>query len=164
MHFTTTYEEALASHPDVVTEVIVKLRKSRSKHRNAPPETLTWSYEVGVRVQGYSFTDLFSGKAEVERARQAALTEQEEVAELQSKCLVSLQAGLGHAFYMAPVPKASPPKSVLDWSSKTVQERRRRQAEADALTQDERALVVEEAVKQLAPLGLVCITVKRPTP
>jgi len=162
MIFPTTYEEALApnGHPDQVTEVLSALRKSRSKSRLAPPESLTWSYGLGVRVQGYSMADLFNGKAEAERLRQAALTEQEEIDELRANCMVSLQAEAGKWGGSAPIPKDRLPTPILEWTTQTVQERRRRQAEADALTPDERALVIEEAIKQLP--GLVCVTVKTP--
>lgn len=158
MHFPTTYAEALATHPDQVTEIIATLRKSRSKHRKAEPETLIWGYETGVRVQGYSFTDLFSGKAEAERLRQQALTEQEEADDLRARCLTSLQATIGQWFGSAQLP--TPPAPVLAWTAQTVRERRQRQAEADALTPEEHAQALAELVNELP--GLMCITVKRP--
>lgn len=60
-----SYEEARRQYPDKVDEVMTKLRKGKSRHRDAAPEELEWSIEYGVLVPGQlvTFADLIAGRS-----------------------------------------------------------------------------------------------------
>ena len=44
------YAVLLERHPEAVAEALRELRRSRSKFRNDPPETLKWYYTWGIEI------------------------------------------------------------------------------------------------------------------
>lgn len=50
MEIEIPYETARSRHPAEVLEILAKLRKGTSKHKNAAPEQLTWKYFWCVRI------------------------------------------------------------------------------------------------------------------
>lgn len=90
-----TYEEALAENPAAVAAVLKTLRKSRSKLKNAAPETLSWSYGLALSVECLSLMDRLSGKKEYDED----FTLDQKVADYMSRCTVWLSGG----GYTAPV-------------------------------------------------------------
>lgn len=54
------YAVAAARHPDAVAEVMESLRRGKSVHREAPPDTLLWSYRAAVRGRSYSLGEILS--------------------------------------------------------------------------------------------------------
>lgn len=57
MNIEISYTQAITRHPKEVKEIIEKLRKGKSIHKNANPEELTWFYHFGLTVDSSKPTD-----------------------------------------------------------------------------------------------------------
>lgn len=66
MYLEITYETALACHPKLVTVLMDRLARGKSKERGSAPETMKWGYSWGELVQGCSLDQLLRGERPVE--------------------------------------------------------------------------------------------------
>jgi hypothetical protein len=48
----TTYEVVKERYPEAVATAVARLRKGKSKHKDAPEENLTWSFDWSIRIDG----------------------------------------------------------------------------------------------------------------
>ena len=72
---TLSYEEMLRRHPAEVAEIISKLRKGKSKVRDADPATITWTYQACVLIEGSgTLAHILGGGAERAQRKWDALT------------------------------------------------------------------------------------------
>lgn len=64
MKLDITYERALEAWPNLVDEVVHKLRQGKSKQRNASPSDMKWSLEWAQMIPGggFNLTDIISGR------------------------------------------------------------------------------------------------------
>lgn len=54
MQLKITHEDALNKHPILVDEVIAKLRKSKSKHKNCCGDQMEWFYNYSIKLDTFA--------------------------------------------------------------------------------------------------------------
>jgi len=65
-----TFDEAKKFHADVVEKVLLELKKSESKHKNAKPDKIQWAYSyelVSAHADGVQDTDAREMRRSVDR-------------------------------------------------------------------------------------------------
>ena len=147
---TLTYEEAVQAHPVEAAEVLKKLRKSRSKHKNTDPATLTWAYEMAVTIQCDSLLDILAGKKRYD----ADFTLDEQVADYVSRCHVVL----GVLNYSATVPT---PAFVGEQRRVHLEALAADQAAFEALPRAEQLVQQEELLSAAIRGGAVGVIIRR---
>ncbi len=158
---TITYAEARKRHPKEVEEIVSKLRKGKSKNKDAAASKLTWEYQTAVRIDGSgSLADMLAGKFEAEAARREAMTLDDRVADEVRRTSTCLYASIGHWSYGTGVPN---PPEVEARARKSHEETMRERARFDALSPAEQAREQEEALAQLRGMpGFVELRIPRP--
>lgn len=161
MRLEITYEQALREYPKEVDEIIRKIRKGRSKHKNAAPETLTWEFNWGVRIDACSFEDILSGKAHADQRREAEKTIDEKVNDYASRCSVILQAWREKMF--AGSERLEPvPSQILAQYRKQLEKTLEEQTRFNDLTPKEQQEELEDLIDQLRGPGFVALSVPIP--
>ncbi len=93
-YYPTSYSELLTEHPEAVAEIVQILRKSRSKHKNADPATLTWKFNTATKIPGSgTLSNVFAGQMAY-----AAMTFEEKIEEELKNTTIWVQATMGHWF------------------------------------------------------------------
>jgi hypothetical protein len=142
-----TYAEALKRHPAEVKMICTRLARGKSKNKTAKPETLAWSYECAVRIEGSgTFADLLSGKMDADAARRDAMSLDAKVADEVRRTHTSLQASIGR---WADSQKVQNPPEVEANIRRRLETQAREQAEFDALPEEEQERQREELLGQL---------------
>lgn len=150
------YETLLARHPEAVEQAVAKLRKSRSKYRNADPATLSWRYSWGVVCKSYSAADLFNGKARAADERHRAMTIEERINDEARRSRVTL--GVSTGYYSDPL-EVVPPEIMNRIRADYLKEQED-EARVAALTPEQREKEVEGLLRQLQGPGFFTFSVK----
>jgi hypothetical protein len=159
---TLPYEEMLRRHPKEVAEIVSKLRKGKSKVRDADPATITWTYEACVLIEGSgSFADLLSGKMERAERKWNAMTLDEKVADTVRRTSTGICARLGR--WWGGSDAIPNPPEVAENTRAGLMAQAAEQARADALTPEERRRETEDLLRQLgADPGFAAILLEEP--
>lgn len=155
---TLTYEEAKLRHSKEVEQVVQTLRKSRSSHRMAPPESLVWAYICCTRGTAISFGDLLSDKVSPNRV---TLSLEERVVDQVSRTETMLQATIGNWWGNQSIP--NPPEVAEQARENLLQTRKERDAYI-ALPKAEKDRRFHEALKSVSGSGLVTLKAERRSP
>ena len=147
MEIPVDYKVAKAKYPDAVKTVIAKLRAGKSKHNQARPESLKWSYSWCIRVEGFAFAQLISGEAEKLRVNEDAMTEEEAVQDRVRRSGVSLQGSKGHWSGYELLKEI--PSELVEAHRQAIRTKRAEKAAYDALPQAEKERQFHEALGQL---------------
>jgi hypothetical protein len=138
----------LRRHPAEVAEIVAKLRKGKSKVRDADPATFTWTYDACVRIEGSgTLAHILGGGAERAQRKWDALTLEEKVADTVRRTSVGISAKLGRWWGGSGV--IPNPPEVAENARVNLMAQAAEQARADALTPEERRREVEGLLKQL---------------
>ena len=145
-----SYEEARRQYPDKVDEVMTKLRKGKSRHRDAAPEELEWSIEYGVLVPGQlvTFADLIVGRVEDPRERRSRMSLDERVEEIVQGVTAYLRGKIGRFIAFSSQIEGCP-EEVRAAIRRGVEEDIAEEARVAALSPEERQAEAEEALRQL---------------
>lgn len=145
-----SYEEARRQYPDRVDEVMTKLRKGKSRHRDAAPEELEWSIEYGVLVPGQlvTFADLIVGRVEDPRERRSRMSLDERVEEIVQGVTAYLRGKIGRFIAFSSQIEGCP-EEVRAAIRRGVEEDMAEEARVAALSPEERQAEAEEALRQL---------------
>lgn len=139
----------LRRHPVEVAEIVSKLRKGKSKHREADPAALTWTYQASVLIESSgSFEDLISGKMELDEDEWDALPLEEKVADQVRLTNTAIYASLGRWSIGSDV-IPNPPEVETNARAGFIEEAAE-QARADAMTPDEREQEIASLLGQLS--------------
>jgi len=145
---TLPYEEMLRRHPKEVAEIITKLRKGKSKVREADPVSITWAYHACVRIEGSgTLAEVFGGESERRQRKWNAMTLDEKVADEASRTYVSIEARLDRWCGRSEV--IPNPPEVEENIRTNLTTRAAEQARVDAMTPEERKREVEGLLKEL---------------
>lgn len=155
------YEEALKRHPEEVKKIVAQLRKGKSKHRGEPPENLSWSYSIAVRIESActSGLDLLTGKMHEEAVKWDALSLDEKVADTIRRTFTSLDASCGRWRGQELVP--NPPEVQIQTRAGLLEQQHERER-VDALSPEESEKELQEILKELGKSpGFVVLEVRR---
>lgn len=109
-----TYEEALRRHPQEVSSILEKFRKSKGKTvKAASVEDLKWFYECCFEGESFSFAEVMAGVGLAHKQTQDALTKEEFLADHVRRTHTALQARLPHWSGAETVPN---PPETLNWA------------------------------------------------
>lgn len=147
MQIPISYPTAAGRHERLVEEIVKKLRRGKSKHKDAHPVTLAWFYSWSIEVPGFSFQEIIAGKASEEQARQAALTEDDLVGERVKRTRASLYACIGRWYGTEPLDEV--PLEIVRLHEAAVRHEREEKAAFDALPQEEKERQAQEALEAL---------------
>ncbi len=128
------YKDVLARYPDQVAEIVAKLRRGKSQHRNADPSTLEWVFFWGIIVDPQMVVDY----APIE----------DQVADRVRRSGVNLQATIGKWWgdsSMIPVPP-----ELVSIHQKAAEDNLARKARVDSMTPEERQAEIDKLVGQLS--------------
>lgn len=53
--------DARKRHPNQYNDIVAKLRKGKSKHKDENPSKLEWYYNYAVQVRSYTFEEILNG-------------------------------------------------------------------------------------------------------
>jgi len=156
MKIKISYERARTGFPEAVKEAVAKLRKGRSKHRNAAPADLRWSLSWGVRIEGgaFSFKDLLDGTARARAAARRAMTVEERIADEVRRVFASVEAAIptGHCYYggapLTPVPDEIV-RYITERKTEIYREEQREERRVAAMSDEERAAEAEQLLNKL---------------
>jgi hypothetical protein len=143
-----TYEEVLTRYPQRVTEALARLRKSKSKWRNASPETLTWAYSWSKQVKAMSFFDVL---AEMKNPQpKKVLTEQQRVDEEIGAYTLNLDIETpGARYWSEKFAVDQIPPEIVDEVRARIQADTKEKERIDALTPEQQSAEVEGLLKHL---------------
>jgi hypothetical protein len=143
-----TYEEALKRHPQRVAEALARLRKSKSKWRNAEPETLMWAYSWCKQVKGMSFPEMLASVKNPQPKK--VLTEQQRVDEEIGAYILGLDIETPGAHYWSEkFSVVDMPPEIVDEVRARIQADMKEEARLATLTPEQRGAEVEGLLKQL---------------
>lgn len=146
---TLSYEEMLRRHPAEVAGIVAKIRKGKSKHREADPATLTWTYQACVLIENSgSFADFLNGKMERTERKWEAMSLEEKVADQMRRTNTCVCASLGRWYGSSDV-IASPPELEQNARAALYAEAAEN-ARLDAMTPDEREEEIADLLGQLS--------------
>jgi hypothetical protein len=152
-----SYEEALKRHPTEVGMLIAKLRKGKSKERNAPVEDLRWHYECCVMVKGHSLGEMLAGKSLDDRAH--LVTVEDQVADRVRNTRSTLQATLRRWRDTMPVPN---PPEVGTQARASFEKEFQERATYDGLSEKEKRRQLEDNIKEASKMpGFMVLHVRR---
>jgi len=146
---TLSYEEMLRRHPVEVAEIVSKLRKGKSKHRDADPASLTWTYQAGVLIEGCgSFDDLISGKMDRAERNWEAMSLEEKVADQVRRTSTGIYASLKRWSIGSDV--IPNPPEVEENARASFERQAAEDAVLDAMTPEEREQDIANLLGQLS--------------
>ena len=159
---TLSYEEMLRRHPAEVAEIISKLRKGKSKVRDADPATITWTYQACVLIEGSgTLAHILGGGAERAQRKWDALTLEEKVADTVRRTSTGISAKLGRWWGGSGV--IPNPPEVAENARSGLMAQAAEQARVDAMTPEERRRETESLLRQLgADPGFAAFLVEEP--
>lgn len=151
---TISYEEAFARHPKEVEQIILKLRRGKSKARLLPAQELQWSYECCVRIDGSgSLADLLAGN--IPKKKELSLEDQ--VQDEVSRTGTMLMANHGRWRNSEPVP--NPPEVAIRVRERLETDARER-ARFNALTPEQQDQERNELLRELSKSpGFMCVSI-----
>jgi hypothetical protein len=147
MYIDIPFPVARTRHFDAVCEIMDKLKKGKSKHRNALAGELRWRYSWCLWHQGFSFAEIANGQAQRQQEAEDAMSENEAVLDLIKRTGVSLQADKGHWWGSALLTEV--PLEIVRLHRQSIIQRRAEKAAYAALPPNERQRLFEEAVTEL---------------
>lgn len=154
MRLPIEYEEARRCWPEAVAEIVAKLRKGKSAHRDADPSTLEWGIEWCVRVRGFTFGEIVNRDVlpptPGERAKENAKNSTAWLGARKGRW-----AGTSSAL-------KDLPQEVEDFYARSAKGEEEEQARIAALTPEERTAEVKKALAVLSKgKGFVAIHARR---
>jgi len=147
-----TYEEVQTRYPQRVAEALARLRKSKSKWRNASPETLTWAYSWSKQAKAMSLFDVL---AEMKNPQpKKVLTEQQRVDEEIGAYTLNLDIETPGAHYWSEKFSIDElPPEIVEEVRARIQADTKEKERIDALTPEQQEEELEELLKQLRKPG-----------
>lgn len=124
----TSYEKVFKAYPDLVAQVVAKLRRGRSKFKNADPSVLKWTYEYCYSIQCLTFKQVL-GNLQNPPPPKPVQTVDEEVADYLRSCTVWIQASKSSFWANSEKLPTDPPPS---WLERVFRERCEAQRKKDA--------------------------------
>ncbi|MGE3483492.1 MAG: hypothetical protein AB7L09_02050 [Nitrospira sp.] len=142
------YQTASRAFPAETQEVLDKLRKSRSRWKNADPNELTWVYSWCVSTKSYSVKDLLDGKTAAEASRRSEMTLDERIADQLARTYpsVGVNAPRGGAYY-ASLPRI--PDEIIAHTTDAMLSDEQDRKRIKKMTPGERAVEKERLLKSL---------------
>jgi len=135
------YRDAARRWPEAVEEIVAKLRKGKSAHRDADPASLDWSIEWCLQVRGYTFGEIINRDV-------LPPTPEEKAEENVKNSTAWLSAKKGRWSGQSNALKDLP-QEVKDEYARSAAEERKEKDRVEALTPEERDKEVQNAIKTL---------------
>lgn len=132
MQLVQPYDVVAQLHPEAIAEIGQQIRKSRSKAKSLPFDSLVWSYDWVVLIQS---SGTLAAVFQQANNSPAPLTVEEELAQYKSNCRVLLKASHGRTSWFARLPEV--PEAVLQPHREQLEKRAAEERRFDALTPEE---------------------------
>ena len=148
MYMPITYQHAVDNYPEQVKEVMAKLRKGKSKEKNAEPNQLKWQYDWWVSCgRAMSFSEVVEG---IGKPLPPEPTIDEKVNEYSRNCMVGLSATIGRWYGRSTRLSNTPPEIIQqqrECLSKMAEDKRR----FDALPKHKQEQEINGLINELGP-------------
>lgn len=160
MELPVTFELMQVRHPVLVDEVMQKLRRGTSKHRNVASDRLTWFYEWSIQVQGYTFAEILQGRLERAREAEDRLSVEDVVQDMVQRTHARIRGKISRWSGYADL--AEVPKEIVRIHEEQIRKNRAESATFSALPAAEQRRRFDEAHAQASRMpGFVSLTVPR---
>lgn len=130
MKMVARYEDLCVRYPEAVAKIIAKLRRGKSVHREALPETLHWEYTYGIRHDDGAVT---------------VRGLEERIAERSSQTFVAVSADIGRWWGSSSI--TGVPEEIVRMHRIEMEEREAQEARVRALSPEERSQERDKALR-----------------